>query len=100
MRIVLALVLALAAPFAVFAASTPAKAEATKSSHAGQIICHKTTERVGGLKKTCYYDCGSWEGGLQENVYDHCAAWTVRWRLNHNSQFGPHPRVKSSKSST
>jgi hypothetical protein len=96
MRIVPVLAVSLAA----LAASTPAKAEAAKSSHAGQIICHKTTERVGGLKKTCYYDCGGWEGGLQENVYDHCAAWTVRWRLNHNSQFGPHPRAKSSRSAT
>ena len=68
------------------AASTP--------TEAAQLVCHKTGERVGGLKKTCYYDCGNFEGGRQEYVYDHCPAWTVRWRLNHDSQFGPRPRAR------
>ena len=73
-------------------ASKPAQADSAKSTAAGQIICHKTGERVGGLKKTCYYACGNFEGGRQEYVYDHCPSWTVRWRLNHDSQFGPRPR--------
>jgi hypothetical protein len=80
MRLVFALVL-----LAVMA--TPAKSS--------QFFCKKTGERVGGLKKTCYYDCGSWEGGRTEYVYDHCPTWTVRWRLNHDSQFGPRPRTRS-----
>jgi hypothetical protein len=91
--IILTIVLALAAPLIVLAVS-PANAGSTKSSPA-QLVCHKTAEGVGGLKKTCYYDCGGWEGGREENVYDHCAAWTLRWRLNRNSQFGPRPRAKS-----
>ena len=86
MRLILAI--------AVLAASTPALAAPSKPTHA-HLICHKTGERVGGLKKTCYYDCGAWEGGLLENVYDHCPSWTVRWRLNRNSQFGPRPRSKA-----
>jgi hypothetical protein len=68
---------------------SPAVAESAGHSR-GQILCKKTAERVGGLKKTCYYDCGAFEGGRTENVYDRCPAWTVRWRLNRNSQFGPH----------
>ena len=91
MRIALAIISALAIAAAT---SIPALADSTKSTSAGQIICHKTGERVGGLKKTCYYDCGSFEGGRQEYVYDHCPAWTVRWRLNHDSQFGPRPRAR------
>jgi hypothetical protein len=87
MRTLLALAIALAT-------SMPALADGKKSTSAGQIICHKTGERVGGLKKTCYYDCGSFEGGRQEYVYDHCPSWTVRWRLNHDSQFGPRPRAR------
>lgn len=79
MRTILALVLLL-----TFA---PALAESHKSSN---VICRKVGERVGGLKKTCYYDCGAWEGGRTENVYDHCPDWVPRWRLNRNSQFGPH----------
>jgi hypothetical protein len=67
---------------------SPAVAESAGHSR-GQILCKKTAERVGGLKKTCYYDCGAFEGGRTENVYDRCPAWTVRWRLNRNSQFGP-----------
>jgi hypothetical protein len=67
----------------------PALAESPKSSKTN-AICRKVGERVGGLKKTCYYDCGAWEGGRTENIYDHCPDWTVRWRLNRNSQFGPH----------
>lgn len=87
------LALAIAVPLAAVAASTPAMANIAKPTRAN-FICHKTGERVGGLKKTCYYDCGAWEGGVIENIYDHCSSWTVRWRLNHNSQFGPRTRVK------
>jgi hypothetical protein len=86
MRIALALA-------AILAASTPALATSPKSkSGHSQFVCHKTAEQVGGLKKTCYYDCGATQGGRQEYIYDHCPAWTVRWRLNHDSQFGPRPR--------
>ncbi|MBV9462201.1 MAG: hypothetical protein JO141_32445 [Bradyrhizobium sp.] len=42
-------------------------------AHAAQFVCHKTGERVGGLKN---YDCGSFEVGRQEYVYDHCPSWT------------------------
>jgi hypothetical protein len=79
---------------AILAASAPTLAAPDRLAHAN-VICHKTAEKVGGLKKTCYYDCGAWEGGLIENVYDHCASWTVRWRLNHNSQFGPRSRPRA-----
>ena len=75
--------------FVLLVAFSPAFAESAKHSRA-QILCKKTAERVGGLKKVCYYDCGTFEGGRNENVYDRCPAWTVRWRLNRNSQFGPH----------
>jgi hypothetical protein len=74
------------------ALAVPAWAQPAKPSH---FVCHKTTERVGGLTKTCYYDCGAWEGGRQQYIYDHCPDWTVRWRLNKNTQFGPHPRRKA-----
>jgi hypothetical protein len=84
----------IALTLAMLAASTPALAEAARPAH---FVCHKTAERVGGLKKTCYYDCGAFEGGLQEYVYDHCPTWTLRWRLNRNSQFGPHARPKPVK---
>jgi hypothetical protein len=77
---------------AVLAVPTPAAAGSPKSEHS-QLVCQKTGERVGGLKKTCYYDCGAWHGGRQEYVYDHCPSWTVRWRLNHDTQFGPRPRA-------
>jgi hypothetical protein len=77
----------------LLAASAPAIAGTVKPSRA-TVICTKIGERVGGLKKTCYYDCGSWEGGRTENIYDHCPSWTVRWRLNRNSQFGPHVSSK------
>jgi len=73
----------------VLVASTPA--------HAAQLVCHKAGERVGGLKKTCHYNCGSSEGGRQEYVYDHCPSRTVRWRLNHDSQFGPRPRARKTR---
>ena len=53
---------------------------ASTRAQAAQIVCHKTSERVGGLKKTYYYD--------------HCPSWTVRWRLNRDSQFGPRPRTR------
>jgi hypothetical protein len=79
-------ILALVMLPAILAASTPGEA--------AQFICHKTGERVGGLKKTCYYDCGTFQGGRQEYVYDHCPSWTVRWQLNHDSQFGPRPHAK------
>jgi hypothetical protein len=75
--------------FILFVASTLALAEAVKPSRTA-LLCKKIGERAGGLKKTCYYDCGAWEGGRTENIYDHCPSWTVRWRLNRNSQFGPH----------
>ena len=78
--------LALAIPLTVLVASSPAEA--------AQFVCHKTGERVGGLKKTCYYDCGAFHGGRQEYIYDHCPSWTVRWRLNHDSQFGPRPHAR------
>ena len=93
MRIILTLAAVLAVALAALAVSAPAMAEAAKTSRT-QFICYKTAERVGGLKKTCYYDCGAFEGGLLENVYDHCPSWTLRWRLNRNSQFGPHARAK------
>jgi hypothetical protein len=73
----------------ILVASTPVFAANAKSSRS-TFICKKIGERVGGLKKTCYYDCGAWEGGRTENIYDHCPSWTVPWRLNRNSQFGPH----------
>jgi len=72
-----------------FAASMPAWAQPARPT---QLFCHKTGERVGGLTKTCYYDCGAWEGGLQKYVYDHCQDWTVGWRLNKDSQYGPRTR--------
>ena len=86
MRLVLA---AITSFLVLFAAAAPAMAE--KSVH---LVCQKSGERVGGLKKTCYYDCGAWEGGRQEYVYDHCPSWTLRWRLNRDSQFGPRPRAR------
>jgi hypothetical protein len=67
----------------------PALAANPKSPRTN-VICRKVGEHAGGLKKTCYYDCGAWEGGRTENIYDRCPGWTVRWRLNRNSQFGPH----------
>jgi hypothetical protein len=85
MRLVLAI--------AVLAASAPALAAPGKTQ--ANLICYKTGERVGGLKKTCYYNCGAWEGGRQEYVYDHCPSWTVRWRLNRDSQFGPRTRRRA-----
>ena len=88
MRTATRIALALAA---VLAASTPAALASSRSAHR-HLVCQKTGERVGGLKKTCYYDGGAWHGGRQEYVYDHCPAWTVRWRLNHDTQFGPRPR--------
>jgi hypothetical protein len=84
MRIILALV--------AFAAAMPASAQPAKPQ---LLLCHKSGERVGGLTKTCYYDCGAWEGGRQQYIYDHCADWTVRWRLNKNTQFGPRTRRKT-----
>ena len=81
MRIALTLV--------ALAASMPAWAQPAQATH---LFCHKTGERIGGLTKTCYYDCGAWEGGLQKYVYDHCQDWTVRWRLNRDSQYGPRTR--------
>ncbi len=83
--------LAAAALFLVVLCAAAAPAMAEKSTN---FVCHKTGERVGGLKKTCYYDCGAWEGGRQEYIYDHCPAWTLRWRLNRDSQFGPRPRAR------
>jgi hypothetical protein len=80
-----------ALPFAVLVvlvAASPTLAETAKSSRSS-FICKKISERVGGLKKTCYYDCGAWEGGRTENIYDRCPGWSARWRLNRNSQFGP-----------
>src|SRR5262249_18709413 len=85
MRIALAL--------AALALTMPAMAETARTSHA-HLACHKTGERVGRLTKPCYYDCGIWEGGLQEHICDHCPGWTLRWRLNRNSQFGPRTRRK------
>jgi hypothetical protein len=85
MRPVLALIL--------IAASAPATVHHPKSSKT-TLVCRKISERVGGLSKTCYYDCGAWEGGRTENIYDHCPSWTLRWRLNRNSQFGPHVSSK------
>ena len=86
--------LALAIAFLVIARPVPAASETPESK---KFICHKTGERVGGLKKTCYYNCGAWEGGLQAYIYDHCASWTLRWKLNKNSQFGPRPRAHTRK---
>ncbi len=71
---------------AAFAVLAPAEA--------ANLVCRKTGERVGGLKKTCYYDCGAFQGGRQEYVYDHCPSWTLRWRLNRDSQFGPRLRAR------
>ena len=73
----------LALAIAFLAAATPAPASSGKPEGTN-FICHKTGERVGGLKKTCYYECGAWEGGLLKYVYDHCPSWTVRWKLNRN----------------
>jgi hypothetical protein len=84
MRIALALV--------ALAAAMPASAQPARPH---LLLCHKTGERVGGLTKTCYYDCGAWEGGRQQYIYDHCAEYTVRWRLNKNTQFGPRSRRKA-----
>lgn len=72
--------------------AVPAWAQPAKPAH---FVCHKSGERVGGLTKTCYYDCGAWEGGRQQYIYDHCADWTLRWRLNKNTQFGPRTRHKA-----
>ena len=88
MRLVLAIAFLVVARPALAASGRP---EGTK------FICHKIGERVGGLRKTCYYDCGAWEGGLEDYVYNHCPSWTVRWKLNRNSQFGPRPRTHTKK---
>jgi hypothetical protein len=53
------------------------------------VVCTKSGERLGGLTKVCYYDCARWEGAMKAAAYDTCPAWTPRWRLNHNSQYGP-----------
>jgi hypothetical protein len=55
----------IALDLAALALSTPAMAETARTSRT-HLVCHKTGERVGGLTKTCYYDCGAWDGGLQE----------------------------------
>jgi hypothetical protein len=85
----------LALAIAFLAGATPALAASEKSD--SKLVCHKTGERVGGLKKTCYYDCGAWEGGRLEYIYDRCPDWTWRWRLNKNSQFGPRPHAHTKK---
>lgn len=77
-----------AVAFIFVVAASPAFAESAKQA-GSDILCKEVGERVGGLKKTCYYNCGTWEGGRAENIYDRCPSWTPRWRLNHNSQFGP-----------
>jgi len=73
---------------AIFATLAPAFAEAA-------VICKKSGEQAGAIKKVCYYNCAKWEGGLNQDVYEHCPRWVSRWRLNRNSQFGPSVATKS-----
>jgi len=77
---------------AVLAASTSALADdaslpVTPARLA--VVCTKSGERLGGLTKVCYYDCARWGGAMKAAAYETCPAWTPRWRLNHNSQYGP-----------
>jgi hypothetical protein len=72
---------------AIFATLAPAFAEAA-------VICKKSGEQAGAIKKVCYYNCAKWEGGLNQDVYEHCPRWVSRWRLNRNSQFGPSVATK------
>jgi hypothetical protein len=58
------------------------------------IMCTKSGEHLGGLTKVCYYSCAGSEGALKEPAYEACPGWTPRWRLNHNSQFGPNKKAR------
>src|SRR4029077_15151839 len=65
---------------AIFATLAPAFAEAG-------VVCKKSGEQTGAIKKICYYNCGKWDGGLNQDVYEHCPRWVSRWGLNRNSQW-------------
>jgi hypothetical protein len=83
---------------AVLTVSTSAQAEAARppvTSARLAIVCSKAGERLGGLTKVCYYDCSPhWEGAIKAPAYETCPARTPRWRLNHNSQYGPILRAR------
>ena len=82
MRIVLAL--------ATLAISTSAWAEPSPKPSRLALLCKHSGDHNAGLNKICYYQCGGVEGGgITRPLYDECPHWIARWRLNHNSQFGP-----------
>jgi hypothetical protein len=86
---------ALATFAAPMSASAVAAAPAAKP-HRASIGCAKSGERVSsGLNKICYYACAKWEGAMTKPSYEHCPSWTIRWRLNHDSYFGPKPKSAS-----
>jgi hypothetical protein len=53
------------------------------------MLCTKSGQQLSGLTKTCYYGCPKSEGAMTIRAYETCPRWTLRWRLNRNSQFGP-----------
>jgi hypothetical protein len=86
MRIVLAL--------AVFVTSASASAIAEEAPRTVKpsrmaIICKKSSEKISGLTKICYYNCAGSEGALTVTTYEACPNWRPRWRLNRTGPFGP-----------
>jgi hypothetical protein len=75
---------------AIFAVSSSAVAsEKPAKPYRLGLLCMKSGDHSSGLTKICYYDCAGSEAATTVKLYDQCPRWTPRWRLNHNSQFGP-----------
>jgi hypothetical protein len=67
------------------AVSSSVASETPARPYRPALLCMKSGDRSSGLTKICYYDCARSEAATTVKLYDQCP----RWRLNHNSQFGP-----------
>jgi hypothetical protein len=76
----------------VFTVSASAiAAEATDPSRPVKVsmVCTKSSQKISGLTKICYYDCAGSEGAITVQTYEACPRWKPRWRLNRTGPFGP-----------
>jgi hypothetical protein len=77
---------------AIFTVSAPAMAAESPDSSkpfAVAMVCTKSGQKISGLTKICYYNCGASEGAITVQTYEPCPSWKPRWRLNKTGPFGP-----------
>ena len=76
------MIIAVLTAFAVSALAIAAEAPPTVKPFQVALVCTKSSQKISGLTKICYYNCGGSEAAMTVKTYEPCPRHKLRWQLN------------------